>query len=56
MDMGDQVAAIGIVIHAVEKCINLFFARSTTGSRYGVLYDPLRDRDPLDRALMKNLN
>ena len=50
--MGSQAAAIGIVIRAIEKCINLSFARSTAGSRYGVLRDPLRDRNPLDRALM----
>ena len=55
--MGNQAAAIGILIHAIEKCINLSFVRSTTGSRYGVLHDPLRDCGPLDLdyALMTSL-
>ena len=55
--MGNQVATIGIVIHAIEKCITSSFARSTTGSRYGVLRDPLRDRETLDRdrTLMTSL-
>ena len=50
-----QVAAIEIVIYAIEKCINLSFVGSTTGLRFGILYDPLRDRDPLDRTLMTSL-
>ena len=55
MDMGNQLAAIGIVIHMIKKYINLFFARSATESRYGVLRDPLHDCNPLDHALMTSL-
>ena len=53
--MGNQAAVIGIVIHAIEKCINSSFVRPITGLRYGVLRDPLRDCDPLDRALTTSL-
>ena len=52
--MGTQAAVI--IIHAIEKWVNLSFVQSITRSRYGVLRDPLRDRDPLDRALMTSLD
>ena len=55
MNMENQAAAIGIVIHAIEKCINSSFVRPITGLRYGVLRDPLRDCDQLDRALTTSL-
>ena len=53
--MGNQAAVIDIVIHVIEKCINLSFGQSTIGSRYGVLRYPLCDCDPLDRALITSL-
>ena len=40
----------------IEKCVHVSFARSITRSRKDVLRDPLRDRDPLDRALMTSLH
>ena len=42
-------------IHAIEKCVNLFFERSITRSRSEVLRDPLRDRNPLAHPLMTSL-
>ena len=54
-DKENQAAWIRMIIHAIGRCFHLSFARSITKSRQDVLRDPLRDRDPLDRALMTSL-
>ena len=51
----NQAAQIRIIIHAIEKCVHLSFARCITRSRQDVLCDPLRDREKLGRALMTSL-
>ena len=55
-DNKTQAAWIRIIIHVIEKCVHVSFVRSITRSRQDVLRDPLRDRDPLDRALMTSLD
>ena len=54
-DKKNQAAWIPTVICVIEKCVHVSFARSITRPRQDALHDPLRDRDPLDRALMTSL-
>ena len=53
---GNQAVAIGIVIHAMEICVNFSFARFIIKLCRDFLPDPLRDCDRLDCALMASLD
>ena len=50
-DKKNQAAWIRIIIRVIEKCVHVSFAQSITRSHRDILRDPLRYRDPLDRAL-----